>query len=231
VIYRKTIFDLQGFQNLVGLFGGNYLKAALFFFGCIFYIHNSSAQKAVKKSIVNAEITHIQVDVKNCFELDLSTSTGDALVIEGQIDGEYEKDLLLQVLEEGSTLKISAGFQPNFVNPNDKLSAHKVVSIALKIVLPKQKSVHVFGTNCNVTVVGGYDLLKVSLNDGRCDLNKVSESAEVTTQSGTISVIYTSAVVRAYTKYGKVIGTISKNGNDRFNLSTVTGDIVLKRVE
>lgn len=227
---RCTIFDLQGFKNHVGLFVKIHLKTVLFF-GFSFWLQSTNAQKLVKKSIVNEQITHIQVDATNCFELDLSTFGGDALVVEAKIDGEYKKDLLLKVLEVGSTLTVSAGFQPNFVNPNDKLSAHKVVSIALKVMLPEQKNVHVFGTNCNVSAAGSYDFLKVSLNDGRCDLNNVLETAEVNTQSGPISATYSNAAVQANSKFGKVTGIASKSGDGLYRLSSITGDILLKRVE
>ncbi len=207
------------------------MKSAFLFLGLLFGLQSAHTQKLIRKSLVDQKISHIQVDAKNCFELDLSTSEGDELLVEAQIDGEYEKDLLLQILEEGSTIKISAGFQPNFVNPNDKLSAHKVVSIALNIVVPAQKNIHVFGSNCNVVVTGTYDFLKVSLNDGRCDLKNTRGTVEVITQSGHISAIYNDVVVRAISKYGKVRGKSPKNGNGHYSLSTVTGDIHLRRVE
>ena len=191
----------------------------------------SYAQKAIKKSIVNNTISNIQIDVQNCFEIVLDTSDSEEMVVEAKIDGEYEKDLLLSVSEKGSTIMISTGFQPSFVDPNDKLSAHKVVSIALKVLLPKQKNVHVFGTNCNVFVSGSYKFLKVSLNEGRCDLLDVADTVEVKTQSGQIKASYSDASIHASSKYGKVLGNPSEKGNNIFNLSTVTGDIVLKRVE
>lgn len=207
------------------------MKAFHCFLVLLFTLQFANAQKVIKKSIVNSTISHIQIDADNCFEIDLATSDSDEMIIEAKIDGEYEKDLLLSVSEKGSTIMISTGFQPNFVNPNDKLSAHKVVSIALKVRLPKQKEVHVFGTNCNVAVRGSYKFLKVSLNDGRCDLIDIVEAVEVTTQSGQIAVNYSDAIINASSKYGQVIGKASEKGNSIFNLSTVTGDILLKRVE
>ncbi len=206
-------------------------RGVFYFLGLLLALQFSNAQKVIKKSIVNTDISHIRIDVKNCFGIDLATSDSDVLVIEAQFDGEYEKDLLLNISEKGSTIVVSADLQPNFVKPNDKLSAHKVISVALKVILPKQKDVHVFGSNCNVIATGVYDFLKVSLNDGRCDLINVSEAVEVNTHSGHISAKYSQAAIRAKSKYGKVIGTISKKGNSDYNLSTVTGDIHLKRVE
>lgn len=210
---------------------GMKMKSKFYFLGLFFCLQLTSAQKLIKKSIVNGTISHIQIDAKNCFEIELGTNSGEELVIEAQIEGEYKEDLVLNIVEEGATIKINTDFQPNFINPNDKLSAHKVISIALRILVPEQKNVHVFGTNCNVIASGLYDFLKVSLSDGRCDLINVREAVEVRTQSGHISVKYSHAIVRAKSKYGRVTGNISKNGNGYYDLSTVTGDIVLKRVE
>ncbi len=207
------------------------MKSGSCFLIVLFSFQVVVAQKLIKKSIVDIDISLIQIDVKNCFEIDLVTSDGNELVVEAKIDGEYEKDLLLNVSEVGSTIRVGTDFQPSFVNPNDKLSAHKVISIALKVILPKQKEVHVFGTNCNVAATGSYNLLKVSLNDGRCDLIDVSETVEVITQSGHISVKYSQAAISAKSKYGKVIGNAPKDGDDYYNLNTVTGDILLNRIE
>ncbi len=203
----------------------------LFFFGLLVSLQSLTAQKLVKKTLLKDNISKIQIDVGNCFEIDLATSDLQELIIEAQIDGEYKKDLLLNVTEQGSTIGISAAFQPNFINPNDKLSAHKVISIALKVLLPEHKTVHVFGTHCNVSATGVYELLNISLNDGRCDLVGVSENVEVVTQSGPISAFYEKAKVTAKSKYGKIIGPDSNSGNGQYDLRTVTGNILLKRVE
>lgn len=193
--------------------------------------HTICAQKVVKKSVLKEHISEIQIDVGNCFEIDLKTADSEELRIEAQIDGEYQKDLLLSVAENGGILEINAAFQPNFTDPNDKLSAHKVVSIALKVTLPQYKRVQVFGTHCHVMATGVYEILNISLNDGRCDLVAVSEQVEVKTQSGPISATYQEAKVFAESKYGRVDGQGSSTGNGHYDLRTVTGNILLKRVE
>jgi hypothetical protein len=38
--------------------------------------------------------------------------------VAASIDGEYLQDLMVNVAQEGSTVLVSAGFQPNFVFPN-----------------------------------------------------------------------------------------------------------------
>ncbi len=195
------------------------------------YLNMVNAQKTVKKTIVSPDISYIQIDASNCFELNLQTTDTNELEVEAMIDGEYKNDLLLQVRIEGATVLVSSGFQPNYKNPNDKLSTHKVISIALKIKLPKQKNVTVFGTGCNIKATGLYKNLKVTLNDGRCDLINVSETVEISTQSGDISVKSLKATIHSESKYGLVLGDKLPIGHDHYILRTVSGNIHLNSID
>ncbi len=190
-----------------------------------------TAQKVVEKTLLNTDISTIQIDVSNCFEVNIETSAIDAMIVTATIDGEYKKDLELILKEDGAIVFVSAGFQPNFINPNDKLSAHKVVSIALDIQLPANKRINVFGSSCNVTARGTYEKLKVTLNDGACKLSEVFGNAEVMTQSGNISAESDTATIISTSKYGRIDEKPISNGNDTYKLSTITGNILLSRIE
>lgn len=185
----------------------------------------------VEKTIVDSHITFIEIDATNCFDIILETVQGDAMQIEAKIDGEYHNNVLLMVGEEGNTLQVGAGFQPNFVKPNDKLSAHKVVSIALRIRLPQGKSVVLNGTSCNVSAKGTYLNLEVSLNDGQCVLHQISEKVMVRTQSGDILIFSKEAAILAESKYGIVSENHIPKGDTKYVLKTVTGNIHLNRTE
>ncbi|MFH6603291.1 hypothetical protein ACEZ3G_07380 [Maribacter algicola] len=189
------------------------------------------AQKVVKKSIVDPDTSLIQIDATNCFQINLSTVDTDEVVIEATIDGEYRTDLLLSVQKKGGTLEIGTGFQPNFKNPNDKLSAHKVVSIALDIKLPFDQTVQVFGTNSNVDVVGAYKNLKVTLDDGHCHLYDIMTAAEIQTASGTIVVQSSSGFFEATSKYGTIKKENIPKGENRFILTSTTGDIEIRKTD
>lgn len=194
-------------------------------------IQGVQSQKTVKKSILKSNTSFIQINLDNCFKINLETIETDEMMVEAIIDGEYKEDLMLNVKEEGSTVFISAGFQPNFVHPNDKLSAHKVVSISLKVFLPKYKTVQLYGTNCNVFASGAYQNLKVTLNGGQCTLFHVSESVEVITQSGNIFVNSSSATITANSKYGTIQREQLPIGDNQFKLSTTTGNIHIKKTD
>lgn len=190
-----------------------------------------NAQKIVRKSIIAPTVSYIHIDTNNCFQVFMETIDTDEMTVEASIDGEYRKDLVLKIGREGTTVEVSVGFQPNFMPPNDKLSAHKVISIALKIQMPGHKNVQVFGTSSNLTATGNYANLKVSLDDGNCILDGVATDAEVITQSGEIRWINANTDVVAVSKYGKVYGAIGPIGDPHFKLTTVTGNIYLSKTE
>jgi len=184
-----------------------------------------SAQKIVKKAIINPDITAVRIDARNCFQIKMQTSKVNEMYVEAIIDGEYKNDLILNLKEQGSSIFVSAGFSPNFKNPNDKLSAHKVISIELLISLPAGQNVQVDGTSCNIIASGDYEHLKVTLNDGNCILNEVSEIITVMTQSGNIDVHCSNAKINAASKFGEIGENDIPDGNNNFTLNTTTGNI------
>lgn len=189
------------------------------------------AQKMVVKTIDNPNTFYIQIDGKNCFSLSLETVEIPRITVAASIDGEYLQDLLLNVKQEGTRVLVSAGFQPNFVFPNDKLSAHKVVSISLKISIPQNLNVTVYGTSTNVGAAGDYANLKISLSDGNCTLNGRGGNVGINTQSGNIGLITTSGQINATTKYGKIKREVLAWGDDHFTLNSVTGNISIRKTE
>lgn len=189
------------------------------------------AQKMIHKTFLNPHITNIQIDTKDCYKVDLATTNGSEMSVEGVMDGEYMKNILVQVKEEGDALLVSAGFQPSFLDPNDKLSAHKVVSIALKIRVPKYLQVLVYGTNTNIKVEGQYADLKVVLDDGSCTLFDVGENTTVTTQSGNIVVGVKKGLLMANTKYGVKQTEKIPKGDAHFTINSITGNINIRKIE
>lgn len=185
----------------------------------------------MKKSILNKKISSVQIDAANCFRILLKTVQTNEVRVEAKMDGEYSADLELNVRENGNTLFLNAGFRPGFNIPNDKLSAHKVVSISLEIQIPEDKNISVQGTSTNVTGEGKYKKFAVRLSDGSCELKNVVGDVEIRTQSGTILVNTPSAKINAKSKYGSVDDNPIPIGNDNYILNTVTGNIVLNKTE
>jgi len=188
-------------------------------------------QKRVARSILDTSITNIQIDAAACYRVVLSTIAAKEISVEAQIEGEYSDDLELGFVTQGNTLVVNAGFNPEFKNPNDKLSAHKVVSIALKILVPEFKNVSLVGTSTRVIADGNYKELTISLADGSCELRKAGEMVKVKTYSGTILLYETAAKIKTESKYGEVSNNPIPLGFAQYDLRTVMGKIKLYKTE
>ncbi len=185
----------------------------------------------MEKSILDPTISHIQIAANACFKVSLSTVASEKISVEAQMDGEYSKDLELTLVEKGNTLTVNAGFPSGFKNPNDKLSAHKVVSISLNISIPEFKNVRLFGTHARVIADGNYKELVITLSDGSCELSNIGEHTKVKTQSGNIVIHERAARIKAESKYGKVSDNPIPFGPHQYELNTVTGNIKLHKTE
>lgn len=207
------------------------MKGTITFLLLCFLAQFSIGQKVIRKTIINPDNQAIQIDTKNCYKVILETSKNKELSIAAEIEGEYQKDLVVKIEEDGSNVLVGAGFLPNFVNPNDKLSAHKVLSISLKIRVPEYCYVTIFGTNSQVEATGKYRKLKVSLATGNCFLNNVTESVEVKTQKGTINLVTQKGNIEAESAYGVVKLPKIPEGNSNYKLVSVEGNIYVKKTE
>lgn len=203
------------------------MRTLNFIFGCILLTQFALAQKTVKKTLVNNDIKYIQINAENCFTVAIATYPGNELLIEASIEGEYKHDLAINLEENDSTIRVGATFLPNFNPPNDKLSAHKVISIKLLLKIPEYKDVRLYGTNSNVAASGNYKALQIVLSDGNCTLSEVSEKVAVKTQSGNIVLFAREGIINAKSTYGTVTSKSLKNGLATFALTSVEGDITV----
>ena len=190
-----------------------------------------NAQKVIRKSLQDPEAIYLEINTENCFKVELTTSKSKEILIEARIDGEYKNDLLVRVGHKGPVVGISAGFQPNFIIPDDKLSAHKVISISLQIQIPENMKVHILGTSTQVIAEGNYSEFKAILDDGSCKLNRIHGSALVTTRSGDINVYSTQGTFSINNSFGSVFRDNIPTGKDYFDLTTTTGEIRLTKIE
>lgn len=88
-----------------------------------------------------------------------------------------------------------------------------------------------YGKSSNVIATGDYKNLNITLSDGFCSLEKITETISATTQSGNILVNSNYATVKANSKYGKIYTDNLTKGNTNFNLSSITGDIHITKTK
>ncbi|MEY8020593.1 DUF4097 family beta strand repeat-containing protein [Muriicola sp. SD30] len=214
-----------------GRFHISLVKNFVFLLILVLGIKSASGQKVVRKVLLLPHITHIQIDANSLAKVDLETISGADLSLQAIIEGEYRKDLAIELVEEGNTLRVYAALQPYFKFPNDKLSAHKVIAISLHIEVPEDKFVNLYGTSAQVTARGIYKELEVVLSDGQCTLKNLKDNVHVTTQSGNIDLETASGTVNVNSKYGTVKQDNIPEGHTNYHLQSNSGNITIKAVE
>lgn len=219
---RKTCRSKK--KSLKGLFFGPVsrgLLLLLFFLGtpCL------SGQKQVTKTLLNPGIHSISIDGALAYALEMETGTTDEVVVEARMEGEYGPDLMVLFRESGSTLFIGTRFGPDFEMPNDKLGAHKVISVRLKITIPEYHDVFLSAATCQVVTSGVFRNLEIVFNDGGCSLSHRAENTEVKTGSAPITARLGSGVVEAQSRYGTVRIDPIPAGDHHLKLFSTQGDI------
>ncbi|MEJ2584111.1 MAG: hypothetical protein P8Z38_03425 [Robiginitalea sp.] len=185
----------------------------------------SHSQKRVTKTLVTRQISSIAIDCNLCYRVVLQTSDANEVSVEAQMDGEYEKGLLVNFREVGNTLFIETRFSPEFRFPNDKLGAHKVVSVSIRVTIPHDKETLLTASSCEVSTSGRYRDLKIVFNDGFCDLHHTAENTEVRTRTAPIVAHLKSGVVEAESRYGAVRLESLPEGDHHLKLYSTRGDI------
>lgn len=183
------------------------------------------AQKRVSKQLLDPQVTSILVEGEQCFRIVLETTDTREVRVEAEMQGEYQNALLIQTEVLGNTLRISTGFAPDFDLPNDKLGAHKVFSVDLRVVLPSYQQVSLFAGQCQVQTSGMYRSLKARLDSGSLHLAHVAERTEIQTHSAEIEALVKSGSIEAKSRHGKVELDEIPKGDPSYQLKSNRGNI------
>lgn len=190
------------------------------------------SQRAVEKIYTSEGITLIDIDAEHVFQVKLSTHSAKNVEVKTIFNGEYQNEFVNTTKEDGTTLFIGVAQQPLFTNPNDKLSAHKVVSVALEIIVPAYKDVRVLGVYTEISAEGNYTNLETSTASGMLFFNSINaDLVKGKTQSGDILIENSAGNFQAISKYGTVEEGKQVFGNTKFELNSVSGDIYINNIE
>ena len=180
---------------------------------------------------MNKHARFFYIDSSLAYQLILDTNLSEEIHIRALVEGEYQNEIILNIRESGSEIFISPSFTPEYQFKNDKLSAHKVISIALDISLPENLSVHLKGAYTNLNAKGAFKVLHIDLKDGRCYLDHTSGEIHANTDSGEIIVESNTGYVEASSNYGLVETHQLPLGGAAYYLKSISGNIRVIRRE
>ncbi len=189
------------------------------------------AQKLIQNEILAQDISTVQIDGNKIYKIETSTHHSDFIFYSASHEGESAENFTIVPQLNNHTLSISAIFQP-FQQPlDDKLSAHKVISIHLVLYLPDGLQLNIQSQNSHINVSGNYSNIKIETTNGICNLEDFNGNANIETIHGNINVATKGARVRAETKNGLLDIAKFPIGKNRIDLKSLNGNIVVSKTE
>lgn len=206
------------------------MKNTLFRTLCIIFLCvplSITAQKDIQKRIDATGLKGVFIDTDAVFKIDIDTQKSNEIIIESGIEGETFETVTLETEVSNKLLVITSGRAFDFEAIDDKLAAHKVMSITLKITMPPHLEFWVDSTLASVWANGDYKYINFNLSSGNCKLTNFSASGIINTESGNITAQIKDTQVEANTRNGKQIIENNDSGSYSLRLRSIDGNIVV----
>ncbi|QCE41422.1 hypothetical protein [Psychroserpens sp. NJDZ02] len=189
------------------------------------------AQIGTEKTWEANGIKTVAIAGQNVFKIKVSNTRSNTVELKVKIEGEYAKHVVILDSFSNETLSISASFQPLFKDDNDKLSAHKVLSVEYELTVPKRMALDIKSDIASVKVIGAYHSVFIELHQGNCNLKDFLGDATVNTIDGNIAIQTNNAKVEAFSKTGTIQNKQFKYGKYNISCHTINGDINVTKIE
>ncbi|HEY9184988.1 MAG TPA: hypothetical protein VIM94_06670 [Salegentibacter sp.] len=189
------------------------------------------SQKETLETIDAKSVKAIQIYADEVYSINIETYEGSEIVIATRSDGEYYNRIMLNAEIRNKKLILSTHFPETLSGGYDKLSAHKVFSLELQLKIPAGLRLYIESNLASVTAAGEFEFLELRLNQGFCELRDFSGNGNVQTIMGNISVETRNTRIEAESRNGKVDLPLSQNGGKLLKLTSVNGDISLRKTK
>jgi len=202
-------------------------KLVIFF---LLVIHFSVAQKQTEKQWNAQQIEKVDINGEGIFKIYIKNSESNTIDLVVKFEGEHSENLVIIDSINQGVLKLSTGFQPLFKADNDKLSAHKVLSVELQLSIPKHIDLNIKSDIAQTKIEGQFPNVFIELKTGNCTLDPFFGNATINTISGNINIKTNNAKTIAKSKTGIVDVKQFKLALYQLNLQTVNGTINVSKI-
>ncbi|MFD2824908.1 hypothetical protein ACFSYG_00365 [Leeuwenhoekiella polynyae] len=200
--------------------------------GFLFAVLNSGySQKQILYTQPATDLEGVFVNSDEVFQIHVTSTNTNAIELKAEIEGETFETVLLDVHVENRLWVISTKRAPGYQKIDDKLAAHKVLSVVLKIKMPQNKELWVDSSLTSVELTGLFKFINLNLSSGDCKLNAFRGSGIINTLRGGIEVETEDNQIEAITRHGKLQVENNAYGSQHLNLKSVDGDIRVTQSE
>lgn len=191
----------------------------------VLFTTSAYSQKDTSGRFDARNITKIYIDIDEVFKINLMTAKTPYVTITTHSEGEYYNDISLEMETKGEEMTISSEFEPILQSGYDKLSAHKVFSLEITLVIPEDIEVVINSNIASVSGKGIYKNLQIELKSGFCEFTEFQGNAKINTYNGNIDIETTRSVVKANSRNGAVNVPLNSIGKNTLELTSINGDI------
>ncbi|MEH6408043.1 MAG: hypothetical protein V7767_12240, partial [Leeuwenhoekiella sp.] len=118
-----------------------------------------------------------------------------------------------------------SGRMPDFEAIDDKLAAHKVISVVLTIKIPENFELWVDSALASVWANGTFNFINCNLTGGDCRLKNFRGSGIVNTITGNIYVNTFDSEIVAHSRNGNLTIDNMAGATNNLKLTSIDGDI------
>jgi hypothetical protein len=186
------------------------------------------AQKILEKEFAAAGLHTLYIEDDAIFKIEIIASKRETIQIKAKISGEHSEAIIIEENFLNGTLSLKTGLMPYFIFENDKLAAHKLMAVEIKLFIPEHISVKIKSELASLEATGNIKNLAVSLQKGNCMLTNFFGNAHLKTEGGDITVLAKENVSgMVISKHGTVNNTLPHGGIFLIEAETVNGNIML----
>jgi len=134
--------------------------------GCLLFCSLLFGQMQQRKTWDASTIESIHLEFPWASSITINTHDDPRIEAQYQTEGEYQDLYLLKSSVVGVRFYLEEYQRPNWNNPGDKLSAHKVVANMISLTIPKGLYLSLFAKETQLNCSGEYENLTVRLEHG-----------------------------------------------------------------
>jgi len=189
----------------------------------------SFSQKDTREIIDADNIKRISIDTDEVYLLEINSTKTSQIRIKTHSEGEYYDNIMLETLVHGEELNITTQYPERLTGGFDKLSAHKVFSLAVEIEIPEGLEVSIKSNISSLEAKGNFTSVYADLKQGYCKLIEFMGTAVINTYSGNILVETSSGLIEANSRNGEVDVPEFLPGRNPLRLTSIDGDIMVRK--
>tara|TARA_R110002020_G_scaffold9988_8_gene38765 strand:- start:49 stop:681 length:633 start_codon:yes stop_codon:yes gene_type:complete len=196
---------------------------------CIFIIFSATiyGQKRINSTLDTVGVKGIFIDSDAVFKAEISAAPTDKITITSGIEGETFETFLINTEVKNNLLNITSGRSPDYEKIDDKLAAHKVMSVVLSITVPEGFELWVKSALASISAVGRFDYINFNLSSGDCRLDDFIGSGVINTETGNILAKTQNCKISAHTRNGKMVVDNIDAGQHSLTLTSIDGNIAV----